>query len=169
MSSGNHLSTSTAINLTGLAWSGSNFYYKIKFETTASSSTPVLDAINLMYFKKPSATSSPFTQVGSRIMTANADITSIGSDPVTARGFNYGLTATSTWTISETNSYPAGPFKMQIPNLTPNTTYYVRTFATNDGGTAYGPYISTTTMSQQKGSPLKFNSDLRFNKSLRFK
>lgn len=33
-----------------------------------------------------------------------------------------------------------------ISGLTPNTTYYIRPFATNDHGTAYGPQVSITTL-----------------------
>ncbi|MBU4216524.1 hypothetical protein L6270_00010 [Candidatus Parcubacteria bacterium] len=169
MSSGYHLSTSTAISLSSLSWSGSNFYYKIKFETLISTSTPVLDAVGLIYYILPSVTTASSTQVASKILTANGVINSVGSDPVTVRGFKYGLTATSTWTVSESSNYPVGPFKMQIPNLSPNTMYYVRTFATNEGGTAYGAYISTTTMSQQTGSSMMFNKNLKFNKNLNFR
>ena len=39
-----------------------------------------------------------------------------------------------------------GEFGLMLNDLTPNTTYYVRAFVTNSGGTAYGDEISFTTL-----------------------
>ena len=51
-SAGNVLNATTSItdgssttDLSGLGWSGSNFYYKMYFDTTDTSQTPVLDEI----------------------------------------------------------------------------------------------------------------------------
>ena len=58
---------------------------------------------------------------------------------------------------SSTNPYPSlgnnhtsdgsgiGSFTSFIPNLTPNTTYYIRAYATNSIGTSYGAPLSFTT------------------------
>jgi hypothetical protein len=48
LSQGDHLSTSTALNLSALNFSGPYFYYRILMETTTTS-TPVLDEIRLYY------------------------------------------------------------------------------------------------------------------------
>jgi len=49
LENGDHLATSTAIDLSALNWSGPNFYYKITFETTDTSKTPILDEIGVNY------------------------------------------------------------------------------------------------------------------------
>lgn len=49
-------------------------------------------------------------------------------------------------------------FRSHINELTPGTTYYVRAYATNSDGTAYGMEISFTTM--QASSSITFNPDL---------
>ena len=41
-----------------------------------------------------------------------------------------------------------GSFNSLLPNLTSGTTYYVRAYATNEAGTAYGNEISFTTISE---------------------
>lgn len=42
-----------------------------------------------------------------------------------------------------------GDFVSRLTDLTPNTTYYVRSYATNKGGTGYGDIVSFTTLSSQ--------------------
>ena len=45
-----------------------------------------------------------------------------------------------------TDGTGTGTFTSSITGLTPNTTYYVRAYATNSVGTAYGEELSFTTM-----------------------
>lgn len=51
-------------------------------------------------------------------------------------------------------------FRSYLDGLIPGTTYYVRAYATNPDGTAYGMEISFTTM--QAGSSITFNPDLDY-------
>jgi uncharacterized protein (TIGR02145 family) len=53
-----------------------------------------------------------------------------------------------------------GSFTSNLTNLSPNTTYYVRAYATNMGGTAYGNQISFTTL--PVGLPIIFNPGLTY-------
>ncbi len=48
LSAGNHLDVSSAINLSGLGWSGDSFYYKLKFTTADSGKTPVVSEVKLL-------------------------------------------------------------------------------------------------------------------------
>jgi sugar lactone lactonase YvrE len=79
-------------------------------------------------------------------------ITSLGNEALTANGVCYSSTATTPTTNDEktsdaiaTNQYSYPPFTSQLTNLTPNTTYYVRAYATNSKGTGYGKVIKFTT------------------------
>ncbi len=46
---GNYLSSELAIDLSDLDWSGNEFYYKMRFESTEEGKTPVLDEVKLYY------------------------------------------------------------------------------------------------------------------------
>jgi hypothetical protein len=72
-------------------------------------------------------------------------ISSDGGDAITTRGIVYGTSAGSS-TYSVTSGSGTGTFTSNLTGLTPATTYYVRSFATNSVGTVYGPEISFTTI-----------------------
>jgi hypothetical protein len=73
------------------------------------------------------------------------NVTSSGGEAVTARGVCWSTahipTVAGSKTIDGTGS---GAFTSTIIGLTPNTTYYVRAYATNSVGTAYGNELSFT-------------------------
>jgi len=94
------------------------------------------------------------TQVPTDIIRANpATVTAnglIGLDvvePITTRGFKYGLTETDTWDESENGggSYSEGTFSLQLTGLDPDTTYYIRAYAIGAWGTKYGSYLEFKT------------------------
>lgn len=49
LAAGNHLAEGDALSLSALGWAGGNFYYKIQFDTTDPSATPVLDETVIHY------------------------------------------------------------------------------------------------------------------------
>ncbi|MDO8557494.1 MAG: LamG domain-containing protein [Candidatus Jorgensenbacteria bacterium] len=93
----------------------------------------------------PVVTTQAASSVSSTTATANGNITDIGGSSPTTRGFKYGLTETDTWTVSESGTYDTGAYTGSLTGLSPGTTYYVRSFATNAQGTAYGSYVSFAT------------------------
>jgi uncharacterized protein (TIGR02145 family) len=80
--------------------------------------------------------------------TSGGNITSDGGASVTARGVCWGtVTNPSTaLTTKTTDGTGTGSFPSSITGLTANTTYYVRAYATNSAGTAYGNEVSFTTL-----------------------
>ncbi len=69
------------------------------------------------------------------------EVTGDGGQPVTARGVVYATASDPT--LSTGTTVPAdtaciGTFSAALTGLSPNTTYYVRAYATNAGGTVYG-------------------------------
>ena len=162
LSSGDHLAYGDAIDLSALNITGadSSFYYKIKFETEISTSSPILSDVQLYYIAIPVVSTASSTLIASQVATANGDIISIGGLAVTARGFKYGLTETDTWTVSESSSYGVNAFKLLTENLSSGTVYYIRAYATNSDGSGYGDYISFTTLSESKGSPIIFKKNV---------
>lgn len=82
---------------------------------------------------------STFTAAG------GGEVTRDGGDRVTARGICWGTTTGPTIAGNRTtDSSGIGLFVSAITNLNPGTLYYVRAYATNSVGTAYGNEISFT-------------------------
>jgi len=80
--------------------------------------------------------------------TSGGTITSNGGAAITSKGVCWSST-TSTPTIfnSKTNNgTESTSFSSSLTNLIANTTYYVRAYATNNVGTAYGNTVSFTTL-----------------------
>ena len=85
------------------------------------------------------------------------NVTSDGGATVTARGVCWSTTPNPTISDSHTsNGTGTGSFTSTLRELSPNTTYYVRAYATNGVGTAYGnevTFITTSGDTSQDGQP----------------
>ncbi|MGQ2983169.1 beta strand repeat-containing protein [Flavobacterium sp.] len=81
---------------------------------------------------------------------AGGDVTAEGCTDVTERGLVYSTTANpalgSTGALSVADIFEgAGEFALEISGLIGGTTYYVKAYATNSGGTTYGAQQTFTT------------------------
>ena len=94
----------------------------------------------------PVLTTTDLSAITATTATSGGNITNDGGSPVTARGVcwskNQNPTIADTKTTDGTGT---GSFTSAITGLTPGTTYYFRTYATNSIGTAYGNQITITT------------------------
>jgi uncharacterized protein (TIGR02145 family) len=91
------------------------------------------------------------TDVTGTTATSGGNITDDGGITVTARGVCWSTAEDPTINDKKTeDGTGAGSFTSSITDLEPNTTYYVRAYATNSAGTAYGSAMSFTT--QEGGS-----------------
>mgnify|MGYP003852083071 FL=1 len=98
----------------------------------------------------PTVTTALVSEVTSNSFTAGGDVTSEGGAAVTARGVAYGTTASPTIAGTITSSGTGtGAFSSQLSGLTGGTQYYVRAYATNAVGTAYGAQVTFTTAVNQ--------------------
>jgi uncharacterized protein (TIGR02145 family) len=80
--------------------------------------------------------------------TSGGNITNDGGAPVTARGVCWSTFPNPTTEDSKTsNGSGTGSFTSYLTGLTPDTKYYVRSYATNSIGTSYGQELSLTTLS----------------------
>jgi uncharacterized protein (TIGR02145 family) len=78
--------------------------------------------------------------------SCGGNITADGGLAVTARGVCWAIGTTPTINNNITsNGAGGGSFTSTLTNLLPNTSYFVRAYATNDAGTAYGITYSLTT------------------------
>lgn len=74
------------------------------------------------------------------------NITNDGGTPVTQRGVVWSTSPSpTTANNSTTNGSGTGSFTSNLTSLSASTTYYVRAYATNSAGTAYGNELSFTT------------------------
>ena len=80
---------------------------------------------------------------------SGGNITNSGASNITSRGVCFSKTNTiPTITDTKTNDGTGiGQYSSSLTNLTPNTLYYIRAYATNGVGTAYGDVKSFTTTS----------------------
>lgn len=95
----------------------------------------------------PAVTTVSVTDVTAKSAICNADVTSDGGFGITACGVCWSATS-ATPTIADAHSLEVarlGVFTSQIINLTASTTYYVRAYASNEKGTAYGDVKTFTT------------------------
>lgn len=112
--------------------SGTYYGSQVSFTTTGQG-VPTLGVTTA------SASAAPTT-------TSGGIIYSDGSSAITARGVCWNTSPAPTITDSKTTDGTAiGSFSSSITGLSTNTTYYVRSYATNGIGTAYGTEQSFTT------------------------
>jgi uncharacterized protein (TIGR02145 family) len=85
--------------------------------------------------------------------TSGGNITSDGGFPVTSRGVVWSTSSEPTVSLSTkaNNGAGTGSFSSSLSSLSPNTTYYVRAYATNNEGTGYGKDVSFSTTSSIDG------------------
>ena len=111
---------------------GTAYGTQISFTTTAT--LPTLTTIAASLITQTSAQS-------------GGNVTNDGGSTVTARGICWSTSANPTTAITTKTSdgTGAGAFTSSLTGLIANTAYYVRAYATNNVGTAYGTQISFTT------------------------
>ena len=87
----------------------------------------------------PALTTTSVSSITSTSANVGGNISSDGGASVSARGLVYGTSSNPT--LSNTVLYKGsggGAFYGTLTGLTPNNTYYVRSYATNSSGTGYG-------------------------------
>jgi len=88
-------------------------------------------------------TTTAVSSISSTTATCGGNITSDGGAPITARGVCWSASSNPTILNSKTtDGAGTGSFTSAITGLTPGTTYYIRAYATNSIGTAYGAQVT---------------------------
>jgi uncharacterized protein (TIGR02145 family) len=124
---------------------GATYYlkaYAINLVGTAYSSQATLTTLALL----PVLTTTDPTSVTSTSASSGGNITNDGGATITSRGVCWSKSQNPTTSDSKTtDGTGSGSFTSSITGLIPGTTYYVRGYATNSIGTAYGNQITITT------------------------
>jgi len=133
-------------NITGLT-AGSSYHVRA-YATNSFGTTYGADLTFSASAALPAVTTNPgFTAVTQTSATSGGNVTSDGGATVTARGVCWTTgTADPVATDSHTTDGTGpGTFTSNLTNLTANTIYTVRAYATNSIGTAYGAVVTLTT------------------------
>ena len=121
---------------------GNNIVFKVKAESSVSIPTVTTDD-NIFDITSTSAVIGGF-------------VSSDGGASVIARGFCWSTSRNPSLSADHsTNGREIGYFSTAIYGLKPNTTYYVRSYATNSKGTGYGKVISFTTKKEEQEKKMK--------------
>ena len=96
---------------------------------------------------KPVVTTIDITEITETSAVAGGDVTSDGGAEVTARGVCWSVNPNPTIDDKHTeDGAGVGNFTSNITELTTNTVYHLRAYATNEVGTSYGEEVTFTTM-----------------------
>ena len=127
-----------------------NTQYYVRAYATNEVGTAYGEEVSFTTIEKllPTVTTAPeVTDITGSSATCGGEVTFEGNVSVTARGICWNTTGNPTIEDSKTtNGEGVGSFTSKIPDLVPNTQYYVRAYATNEVGTAYGEEVSFTTL-----------------------
>lgn len=121
---------------------GTSYGAQITFTTTNTTIAPAV------------VTTTAISAITSTTATAGGNVTSIGGGPLSARGVCWSTAANPTTENDKTTQTGStGAFTSSLTALTANTVYYVRAYATNSGGTAYGSQVTFTTLASSIALP----------------
>jgi uncharacterized protein (TIGR02145 family) len=123
-------------NLTSLT-PGATYY--VRAYATNSAGTAYGAEKSFITLIEPTVTTNDLSNITATTATGGGEVTFAGNATVTARGVCWSTSQNPTTANNiSTNGSGTGSFISNLIGLTPNTTYYVRAYATNSVGTAYG-------------------------------
>ena len=109
------------------------------FETIYSGFNLTVRKVGEVPVAIPTVTTANVTNIATTSATCGGNVTADGGASVTYRGVCWSTSPNPTISGSHTtNGSGTGNFSSSITGLNPNTTYYVRAYATNSAGTGYG-------------------------------
>jgi len=147
--------------LTGLT---SNTTYYVRAYATNSAGTSYGNQQSFTTLQDPvlpTVTTNDATDITQTTATSGGNVVSDGGATVTVRGVCWSTSSNPTTTDNHTTDGSGiGAFVSYLTGLTPNTFYYVRAYATNSVGTAYGNEITFTTLTWQCGNAITYETQV---------
>ena len=125
-------------------------YYRLNI-SGAGDDTLAIGELQMYVTLTSTITTNIVSYIEAELATCGGNVVSNGGAPILQRGVCYNTTGNSTISGNYRLATPGeGSFSIDINNLTPNTLYYCRAFATNAKGISYGSVqtFTTTKMSQ---------------------
>jgi hypothetical protein len=136
--------TSVSGSITGLTL-GTTYHFRVK----AANSLGTVYGSDLTFKTLNTPTLSTITpsSITHNAASSGGTITSDGGSSITAKGVCWSTTANPTIALSTktTDGTGTGSFTSDISGLTDGTVFYVRAYATNQAGTAYGSEVQLLT------------------------
>ncbi len=137
--SGSGAFTATLPDLVG----GTTYY--VKAYATNALGTIYGEQMSFVRAVLPTVTTSAVSNIDSPSVTCGGNVTADGYSTVTARGVCWSTSHSPTISNSKTtDGTGTGSFTSTLASITAGTTYYIRAYATNGAGTAYGAEVSFT-------------------------
>ena len=135
--------TAVSADINGLS-NGTTYHFRLLAENQDESSLG--NDISFTTHSLASITTNAITEITSSSATSGGYVSSDGGSPVTDRGVCWGTSENPTVVdYSISSGMGIGTFASGLTGLSDNTFYYVRAYATNSVGTAYGNQQSFTT------------------------
>ncbi len=144
--------SSTGIFTSNLSGLTPNTTYYVRAYATNSVGTGYGNEVSFttQAIQLPTITTTAVTSITLTTAVSGGNITADGGGTVTARGVCWSTSANPTTADNSTSDGSGtGVFTSNLTGLTPNTTYYVRAYAVNSAGIAYGSQVSFTTQAIQ--------------------
>jgi FG-GAP repeat/Secretion system C-terminal sorting domain len=144
--------TGTTVNITGLTGATTYRVMVCEYSGTGAivnynSSNGTSNPAGQSTSKVPTVTTQAASSVAGVLATGNGTITDPGIPNPTAHGFCWNTTGNPTTADAIVDSgavSTSGAFTGSLTGLTAGTMYYVRAYATNSAGTAYGDQVTFT-------------------------
>lgn len=134
--------------LEGLIPNTTYYYRAYATNKVGTASGDVRSFITSNNITMPIISTNSITSITQTTASGGGNVTSDGGSTVTARGICWNTTGNpTTGNNKTTDGSGSGSFTSSITGLTPGTPYYVRAYATNNQGTAYGNQVTFTTSS----------------------
>jgi len=136
------------INITGLTPSTTYYYRAFAINSVGTSYGIERTFTTLGSTTQPTVSTTAVSSITSTTAVSGGNVTLQGGSAVTSRGICYATSQNPTLSNSVvTSGSGTGTFTANLTGLTSGTTYYVRAYATNGSGTAFGTQVSFTTLS----------------------
>lgn len=129
-----------------------NTTYYVRAFATNSAGTGYGNTIQFrtLNVQVPSLTTVTISSITQNSAISGGNVSNDGGAAVTQRGICWSTSSNPTIAnFRSLNGAGIGSFTAQMTNLQPNTTYYVRSYATNAAGTGYGQQFSFRTLNAQ--------------------
>ncbi len=133
------------VNVTGLP-AGTTIYFQAFATNTSGTGYSAQASFTTPAVAAPTVNTTAVSNITLTTASSGGNVKDDGGAVVTARGVCWSTSSNPTTSDSHTtNGNGTGTFTSSITGLTPDTTYYLRAYATNTAGTGYGNQVTFTT------------------------